>query len=355
MEKNKIKLILLLLIIGAATLSACKKDEQEIIRIMPDNRVFIVNEGPFMSGSGSIDIYYRDSMTVVHDAFKGVNGFELGNLVQSLYVHEDRVYIVVNNANRIEVATSGDLISVGSIVGINMPRYFLGIDDKKGYVSSWDNKVYTVDLESLEITGSINVATGPEKMMLAGDKVWVLNQGGLSYDSTVSVIDWKTDQMVKNIVVGDKPSGIVSDASGMIWVMCSGNGWNGFPGDDDTEGRLVCIDPDDLNVIKTFVFPDALNHPEKLVIDNDGQHVYFNYPGGLCKTDILQQTLEITFVMSFTSMYYGLGYDPQEGLVYVTDPRDYVQNGQVIIIDPEKEEVVTSFDAGIIPGEFYFN
>ena len=355
MLKREIKFALLLLVLAVMALNSCKKDEQKIIQIKPDNRVFIVNEGPFMSGSGSIDIYYRDSMKVVHDAFKGVNGFELGNVVQSLSVHGDRVYIVVNNANRVEVATADDLISVGSIEGINLPRYFLGVDSKKGYVSSWDNKIYIVDLESLEVTGSISTATGPEKMMMADEKVYVLNQGGLSYDSVVMVINTETDQVIKNIVVGNKPSGIVQDGNGMVWVMCSGNGWNGISGDDDTEGRLVCIDPEVLVVVKTFDFPDTQHHPEKLVIDNDGQHVYFNYPGGLFQTDLYKETLEVNTVMSFSSMYYGLGYDPHEDYIYVSDPGNYVDKGEVIIIDPDTKEKVTSFEAGIIPGEFFFN
>ena len=340
----------------ALVLVSCKKDdEDEAVQVLPDNRVFIVNEGPFMSGSGSLDVYYRTSKLVISNAFFHVNGFELGNLVQSVNVHGDRIYIVVNNANKIEVAGKDDLVSVGSIDGINLPRYFMGIDSRKGYVSSWDNKVYILDLELMEVTGSITTATGPEQMMLTGDMAWVLNQGGFSYDSVVTVINTITDEVIKNIVVGDKPSGIVQDDNGMVWVMCSGNGWNGYPGDDDTEGRLVCIDPDALTVVKTFVFPDTENHPEKLVIDNNERDVYFLYPGGLYSVDLLDEELQVNLVKAYESMFYALGYDDQEGQIYVSDPKDFTQYGQVYIIDPASGQTLNSFVAGVIPGGFFFN
>ncbi len=340
----------------AMVLVSCKKDDEDAAaQIPPDNRVFVVNEGPFMSGSGSLDVYFRTSKQIVTNAFFHVNGFELGNLVQSVNVHGDRIYIIVNNANKIEVAGKDDLVSKGRIEGINLPRYFLGIDSRKGYVSSWDNKVYILDLELMEISGSIPTATGPEKMMLTGDMAWVLNQGGFSYDSVVTVISTTTDEVIKNIVVGDKPSGIVQDANGMVWVMCSGNGWNGYPGEDDTEGRLVCIDPDALAVVKTFVFPDTENHPDKLVIDNNGRDAYFLYPGGLYSTDLLNEELEINLVKAYETMFYALGYDDQEGHIYVSDPKDYTQYGLVLIIDPETGQTLNSFTAGVIPGGFFFN
>ncbi|HSG67786.1 MAG TPA: DUF5074 domain-containing protein, partial [Bacteroidales bacterium] len=122
MLKNRIKIVIFMVMAGAMTLNACKKEEDKTINVKPDNRVFIVNEGPFMTGSGSLDVYYRDTEELVNDAFKKVNGFELGNLVQSVAVHNNKVYIVVNNANRIEVASKEELVFFGTIENINLPR-----------------------------------------------------------------------------------------------------------------------------------------------------------------------------------------------------------------------------------------
>ena len=356
MIKRTYLLNMLYITLSSIMLISCQEDENDDpVSVPPDNRVFITNEGPFQNGSGSLTIYNRETNEVTNNAFEKVNGFPLGNLVQSVTVHEDKAYIVVNNANKIEIADKDYLISLGSIDGINLPRYFLGVSKDKAYVSSWDNNVYVIDLSTNSVSASIPTGTGPEKMILAGDEVWVLNQGGFSIDSTIVVINTTNDELIKKIQVGDKPTGIVQDEQGLIWVICSGNGWNGFPGPDDTKGKFVCIDPQDHEIVKTIEFPTSDSHPEKLIIDNNGQTVYFNYPGGLYSQNLNEASLELKIVLASQTMYYGLGFDPETGSVFATDPIDYVQNGKVYIINPTGEEILISFDAGVIPGEMYFN
>lgn len=357
MQKQK-HLLKSLIILTALlfTFTSCKKDEtSEGDIIKPDNRVFIVNEGPFQTGSGSLSIYYRDTKEVEQNAFYDVNDFSLGNLVQSLNVFNDKVYIVVNNAGKVEVADKSTLQSSGTIEGINLPRYFVGVSETKAYVSSWDNKVYIVNLPSNTVSGKISTATGPEKMLKVGETVWVLNQGGFGNDSIINIIDINTDQVAKNIEVASTPSGIVADKNNNIWVICSGKGWNGFPAAGDTEGALLCIDPDDYSILKSFPFPTKSEHPQKLVIDNAGQKLYYLYPGGLYAQDVEASSLEMTQVMPSAQMFYALGFDPVSELVFVSDPLDFSQDGMIYRIDPNLNAKVDSFAAGVIPDEFYFN
>jgi len=356
MTKRFIFLSFFLMISALMILNSCKKDDMDTIPVVvSDNTIFIINEGPFQNGNGSLSIYDRETEEVIHNVFEQINGFPLGNLVQSVDVHNDKVYIVVNNANKIEVANKDYLVSSGTIEGVNLPRYFLGIDENKAYVTSWDNKVYVIDLNTNMISKSIHTATGPEKMMKIGDEVWVLNQGGYSYDSTITIINSVTDEVITNLVVGHKPSGIIQDKDGKVWVMCSGNGWNGVSGDDNSYGRLVCIDPDHHQIINTLIFPDTDQHPEKLVVDANGETAYFNYPGGLYSQNLYEELLELKVVLSSQTMYYGLGYDNVTETVFVTDPSDYIENGKVYIVDPVGEEILKFFDAGVIPAEMYFN
>lgn len=351
-QRSMIVLLLTLFVIAAA----CKKEEDNPIPIVEtDNRVFVVNEGPFQNGNGSLSVFYRNTEDIYNNIFYQVNGIKLGNLAQSVSVHEDKVYIVVNNAARIEVAAKGDLVSLGAIEGIPMPRYFLGVDKDKAYVTSWDNKVYVVDLNTNLVTSEIPTATGPEKMMMVGDEVWVLNQGGYSYDSTITIINSLNDAVVTNLIVGHKPSGIVADKDNNIWVMCSGNGWNGFSGDEDSKGKLLCISAEDHSILKTLEFPTSDLHPEKLVIDNNGEKMFYNYPGGLFCQSISEASLQIDTIYANATMYYALGYDPVSELVFVSDPLDYTQNGMIYRIDPVTKELAGSYEAGIIPGEFFFN
>ena len=191
-------------------------------------------------------------------------------------------------------------------------------------------------------------------MLLDDQKLWVLNQGGLGIDSTISIIDTQTNQVITTIQVYAKPSGIQKGLNGLIWVMCSGKGWNGFPEADDTEGHLVCIDPDDYSFIEDIAFPSSSEHPEKLVVDNSRNLLYYSYADGLYKFNIESNTLETEAFIKRSSMFYGLGFDIEGDVIYASDPLDYVQDGMVYRYNPEYGSIIDSLEAGIIPGEFFF-
>src|ERR1043165_7729268 len=99
------KKIILSISVMLVILSACKKkDETTVTPATADysNGVFVTNEGQFGSGSGTISFYNRSSKTVTADIFQKANSFPLGNVVQSMNVFNDKGYIVVNNAQKIE-------------------------------------------------------------------------------------------------------------------------------------------------------------------------------------------------------------------------------------------------------------
>ena len=65
--------------------------------------VFILDEGNFRGGNGSLSFFSYDSMKIFNDLFYNVNGRPLGDVPNSILLKEDKVYIVVNNSGNIEV------------------------------------------------------------------------------------------------------------------------------------------------------------------------------------------------------------------------------------------------------------
>ena len=59
------------------------------------------------------------------------------------------------------------------------------------------------------------------------------------------------------------------------------------------------------------------------------------------------------FVTANGRNLYGMGIEPNSGVVYVSDAIDYVQRGTVYRYR-EDGSLINSFQAGIIPGEFCF-
>lgn len=319
------------------------------------NSIFIVNEGPFQTGSGSISAINRETLEVTDDLFETANGHPLGNIVQSMTVHQDKVFIVVNNSNKIEVVNLADFKSVATIENLKLPRYFIGFDDHKGYVSCWDSTVKVVNLKDYSIIASIQTGNGPDEMIIAGDRLFAINSGGFGVDSTVSVIRTDDEEPAVLIKAGDRPSGIQKDANGDIWILCSGKGWNGFPAPDDSKGKLVCIDPGSFEIIKEIPFPDSENHPENLVIDGNGTTLYYNHPAGIFALSIFDSALNTLPFITGNNMFYGLGYDKKTDMIMATDPLDYSQNGWVFRYNALYGTPVDSFLVGVIPNGFWFN
>jgi hypothetical protein len=319
------------------------------------NTVFIINEGPFQTGSGSVSAFNRESLEVTNNLFETVNGRPLGNIVQSMTIYKDKAYIVVNNSGKIEVVNLADFKSDTTIEYLVLPRYFIGFNDQKAYVSCWDSTVKVINLIDYSIIASIQTGTGPDEMILAGDKLFVLNSGGFDTDSTVSVIRTDDDEPAVLIKVGDRPSGIQKDVNGNIWVLCSGKGWNGFPAPGDSRGKLVCIDPVSFEIIKEIYFPDSENHPDNLIIDENGTKLYYSHPAGIFAFSVYALSLETLPLITGNAMFYGLGYDKATKMVLATDPLDYAQNGWVFRFNAADGAAVDSFPVGVIPNGFCFN
>ena len=81
---------------------SCVKDKpqdptKESISINSGNTVFVINEGPFNSGHGSVSLYDPNSNSVVEDYYYQQNNSYLGNIVQSVTKYNNKYYIVNNN------------------------------------------------------------------------------------------------------------------------------------------------------------------------------------------------------------------------------------------------------------------
>lgn len=349
MKKMK-KLSYAAIFAGAVSLLfSCERDVIEPFE-EAGNSMIVVNEGPFQSGSGSLTVVDRNTLETTSEVFHSANGRPLGNIVQSAAVHNEKVYVCVNNSNRLEVASAESFTSISS-VEMDLPRYFVAHSVSKGYVSSWNDEVYVIDLNGNVVIDTIDCPTGPDLMAIAEDKLFVLNSGGFGADNRISVIDTGTDEMAGTITVGDNPSGVVVDKDGKLWVLCSGKGWNGFPMPDDTPGSLHLINPVTLEVEKTISFDDPAVHPTRMKINPDLDMLYILFPDGVHTMGINASTVQGTPL--FNGIFYGLDVDHSSGNIYMTDPVDYTQNGWVKIYQPDGR-ISDSVRVGVIPSSVIF-
>lgn len=344
--------LLLMALVAIISLTSCTKDDNTRETGVFSNGIFIVNEGPFQTGTGTITFFDPDSNLVEQDIFEKVNGRPIGNIAQSMTIYNGKGYIVVNNAGTIEVVDVATFKSEATITGLVNPSQMLVINSQKAYVSDWKGEIAVVNLNTNTITKTITAGTGPDAMVKSGNYVYVANTGGFGIDSTVAVIDFTTDMVTKTIQVGDAPSGLVADASGRVWVLCKGKGYTGWSQPGDTPGCIVRIDPVSLAVNYTYSFASTDVHPEKLVINKQKSLVYFLYNYGIYSFNITSSNA--TPEMISGRSFYSLGYENKTGYLYASDVKDYVSNGIVLRIKADTGKTVDSIQTGVIPRGFTF-
>lgn len=344
------------LALGPLLLTACEPKETATPAGRYESGVLISHEGKFPNGTGTVSYFNRTAKTVENDIFQTVNGRPLGSLVQSVSIHNGKAYAVVNNANKIEVADAKDFQSVGVISGLAQPRYFLGINDQKAYVSQWGadgltGSVVVVDLNTNAVTKMIATGRGAERMLRVNNNVYVIWSGGYGSDNRVTVLDANTDAVVASITVGDNPNSIQLDANNKVWVSCGGI--RDFSNSAaNTAGSLVRINPGNNAVELTLPFVSTVESPEELTINKARNVLFFLYSGAVYRHDINSTELSPTpFIYRY---FYGLGIDPADDVLYAADAGDFTSNGKVIRYNSATGAALDSVQVGIIPAEFTF-
>lgn len=312
---------------------------------------FLVNEGNFNQGNGSLHFYNETSKTLYKDIFREINGRPVGDVPQSMTVIGDKGYIVVNNSGRIEIAGLNSFSSIQTVEGFLSPRFILQVSSGKAYVSDLKaTGISVMDLDNNSIAGMVECGKSTDRMLLFHDKVFACNWSSYyngEENNTVSVIDAVNNEFLSYIKVTKEPNSIVLDKNDNIWVLCSG----GFMNEEIP--ALYCIDGDGLSVLKKLEFPFINSNPTHLVLNRTKDSLIF-INEDVYIMDINDDTIpEEPFILSDGHLFTGCTVDPGSGNIYLSDAIDYQQNGLIQIYDPAGN-YMTEIEAGIIPGYICF-
>jgi YVTN family beta-propeller protein len=327
---------------------SCRKDKPEDALPHPvtigTNGVFITNEGNFQFGNAKVSYYDITNSTVTEDLYQPANSTSLGDVCQSMALFNGKAYIVLNNSGKVVVVNATTFITTATINGFSSPRYFLPVSNNKAYVTDLhSNTISIIDLSTNTITGAIACNGWTEELVLAYGKAFVTNQKS----NKVYVINTSADTLMDSITVGYASNSIKEDKNGKLWVLCGGSQSN------TVNASLHRINPVTHQVEETFTFPHLTDSPWRLDINGSNDTLYF-LNKDVYRMPITSTTLPGTpFINEGTSNFYGIGIEPNTGIVYVADAIDYVQRGKIYRYRPDGT-LVNSFLAGIIPGDFYF-
>jgi DNA-binding beta-propeller fold protein YncE len=286
----------------------------------------------------------------------------MGDVGHSAVISDGLLYVVVNNSGKIIIMNYGKYPELklfeftGKITGLKSPRFIKFLSREKAYVSDLkDRAINIVNPQTGVVTGRIDLNNHntefyqhPTEQLISYGKYIFSNT--YSYDNKILVIDTEEDKLTDSIEVFKQPSSMVLDKEGKLWVLCDG-GYEGSGYGKEVPG-LLRINAATRSIEKAFIFSND-HWPSRLQINSSGDTIYF-INKDLWRMSIFEQSLpDVPYIRSEGRLFFGLGIDPDNSDVYVSDAIDRVQNG-VVYRYSSGAEILDTIQAGIMPGSFCF-
>lgn len=334
-------------------MSACRKDAEPLPEVItdfpanPDAQIkgfYLLNQGNMNANKASLDYFDYTQGAYHQHIFSTINPtatLGLGDVGNDLLAYGNKLYIVVNGSNKIEVLDAKTAVRIKEIELVN-GRYAT-FHGGKVYVSAYLDAVYggnnpngivaEIDTATLEISRIAEVGRQPEELVVQNNKLYVANSGGYNptnYESTISVIDLGSFLEVKRIDVAVNLLRMKLDPYGDIYVSSSGNYV-------DVPSRLYVVDTNTDEVKQSFDLPVA-----NLTIHGDLAYLYsseYNYTTGANTVsygmiDVKdEKVIAGGFIKDGSEVGiqepYGIAVNPETKEILLTDARDYASPGKL--------------------------
>ena len=341
-----------LLVAALFLITSCNKDDDNNNNndSLFQGGAFVLNEGQFQAGNGTVSFYDPENQTVENNIFENINDFPLGDVVQSMTIHNNKAYIVVNNSGKIEVVDINTFEYEGTILNLTSPRYILPVNGSKAYVTDlFSNTISVVNLSSNTISSTIAVNGNTEELVLASGKVFVTNRS----ENYVYVINPNNDNIEDSVEVAAGPSSIQVDNAGKVWVLCGGKtlydeNWN-VTGQEP--GGLYKINASNLSVETALDFTTN-DSPSKLRINEASNELYYLNDGVFNLNTSSSSLPGSAIIPSNGRSLYALNIAPN-GDIYTADAIDFLQSG-IVYRYASDATLIDEFTTDIAPNGVYF-
>jgi len=315
-----------------------------------DDGVFVVNQGNFGNGTGTLTFYDRDT-ALIQEVYQLENdGDILGNVAQSMTIVNDIAFIAINNMEAVILANANDFTSIAAVSGIAQPRQIVSGGNGRIYISAWgsdglNGAIHVVNLSTFVVESSIPVKNGPEDMEVFGNIIYISQSGGFGRGNQVYLLDTDINSIVDSVQVADNVTGLVRDENSDIWALSSG--FTDFTGQTpSTDGGLTRI----TSASKNLELP-LPNGAGNLVIDRARENLYYTLDNEVYRHNILDEEIKDDII--YSGSIFAMGIDPDTGFLHLADAKDFISRGEVVVIDIDGE-IQDRYEAGIIPGSFTF-
>ena len=202
----------------------------------------------------------------------------IGSVPSDVEIQDDLGYVVNTFSNNVQIVDLRNRVSLGTIpIGDGaLPQQIAFVSDSKAYVTcNGTNDIRVVDVKGRSVINTIPGGLKPTGITVINDKAYVTNSAfvvdAISFqvtyeDSSVTVIDTRTDTVLKAIDVPTNATDITNDGESKVLVISAGDFVTRL-------GNLVIIDAirDEVEKIVKLRTTPAFS-----IVINSMKHVFIN-------------------------------------------------------------------------------
>lgn len=311
--------------------------------------LYFLNSGKMDSNNASLYFYNLSESKMYDELFLSKNGRGLGDTGNDMVIYGNKMYIAVYNSNTIEVTDlSGN--SIKQIKPTGQPR-FLTFYEGKVYATLYNGYVARLDTASLEIDATAKVGRNPEQIVVANEKLYVANSGGLDYntevgyDKTVSIVDIASFSETQKLEVVINPCNMVTDNQGDVYVVSMGNY-------TDIPNTLQRIDTqkDEVTTIEVANATEMASVGDKIYMIYSQYDANWNQVISFISYDAInERVISENFLEdpSIVAKPYKICADKTTGTIYISSS-DYKTNGDFYAFDANGK-YLNKWGAGLNP------
>ncbi len=338
-------------------------------QLWAQEKIILLNEGNWQADNGKVT-YFEDGKVVSNQWFRDINKQKLGDTPNDIIqVNNNLIAIAINWSNIIQFITpEGKAVAATEDVPNNRK---LATDGKYVYVSSYGHECGTVngfvtftkgyvakiDISTFKVVATCEVGYEPEGIALYKGHLFVANTGGYAfqenhdYETTVSIIDAETMQLVRNVDTKQiNLYGKMSQTGQYLCINSPGDYYDiqaatiifdcekALQGTDDCfvkleyastyncttlDGKFFAIGSRFSYYTSQYEFNYVTIDPKEVIETEGGSGIEEALPGTMLS--------DIKSIM----MPYGIYVNPYTGYMYATDAGSFAAAGAMLQWSPE--------------------
>lgn len=325
---------------------------------------FLLNEGNRTNETGTITYVDVDKKVILDSAYIHVNGTKLGNVCQDLTFANDKVYIISQNGQRnggeglLTIAKAGTLEKIKVFNDATLAKEW------PTHIAVIEDRIYLRANDGIHVgteNGGFKLIAGTEKAQML--RMAVIGQRVFATTSDKKLLMIQGDQVVKELLLAEKATGLALADDGNLWVAISNQGSN-------NQILKVSTDPADFKILDTQAVSLSLsNYTTASVIQPHGNVLYFavapwSAPISIHKHDFAAKTtsvfaniLEAKYAPELKTFYNSLGVDPKTGYVYYSGIKGFGKDYKInstFVLDPQGNVLVKKDNTNSFPAGWYF-